>query len=177
MEHPIKRQMDTYIAWLADAHAMELALVKTLQKQVEDTKDLPEISARIAQHVEETQHHAELVESCLARFDSDPSMGKDTLGKVNAAIMGVFSSVPEDALVKNMHSSYAAEHFEIVTYTLLAAAASELGDDETEKICARILEEEEDMAAWVLEQLPVIGIMHLEELAQDVADEEEEEVE
>jgi ferritin-like metal-binding protein YciE len=174
MEHPIKRQMDTYVAWLADAHAMELALVKTLQKQVEYTKEIPDISARMAQHVEETEHHAELIETCLARFDTSPSMGKDTLNKAIAAMGGIFSNVPADALVKNMHSSCAAEHFEIATYTLLIAAASELGDDETEKICARILEEEEDMAAWVLEQLPVIGIMHLEELAQDAADEEEE---
>ena len=175
MEHPIKRQMDTYVAWLADAHAMELVLVKTLQKQVEDTKEIPDISARIAQHVEEEEHHAELIETCLARFDTSPSMGKDTLSKAIAAMGGIFSNVPADALVKNMHSSYAAEHFEIATYTLLIAAASELEDEETERICTQILEEEEDMAAWVLEQLPVIGIMHLEELAQDAAEEEEEE--
>ena len=51
-------QKKTYLAWLNDAHAMELGLVSVLEKQVEDTEGVPEMQSRIRQHLEETKQHA-----------------------------------------------------------------------------------------------------------------------
>jgi ferritin-like metal-binding protein YciE len=159
-----EEQKDTYLAWLADAHAMELGLVKTLQKQARDTETKPEINSKIEEHLEKTREHAEKVEGCLRRNGGDPSTGKDVLSKMSAAIGGVTSSMTDDALVKNMHASYAAEHFEIGAYTLIAAAARELDDMETANICEDIIADEEDMANWLLDALPGAAMEHLEEL-------------
>ena len=158
-------QKSTYLAWLADAHAMELGLVKTLEKQAGETREKPDICAKIEEHLAQTRAHAEKVESCLTRLGGDPSMGKDTLSKITATVQGVAATIPDDALVKNLHSSYAAEHFEIATYTLLEAAAKELDDTETMAICNEILADEQDMAAWLLETIPHATMEHLEELA------------
>jgi ferritin-like metal-binding protein YciE len=157
-------QKSTYLAWLNDAHAMELGLVVMLQKQQKETESMPEAHAKITEHLEETKRHAERIEACITRLGGDPSLGKDWLSQAGSAIGGMFASMPQDAMVKNVHSSYASEHFEIATYTLLSAAATQLGDTETAAVCEDILKDEVDMANWLLMQLPVITAKHLQEI-------------
>ena len=149
-------QKKTYLAWLNDAHAMELGLVSVLEKQVEDTEGVPEMQSRIRQHLEETKQHAEKIATCIERHGSTPSTAKDFMSKMSATINGLGMSMMDDKMVKNVHSSYAAEHFEIATYTVIQAAAEELDDDETASICSDIIEDEIAMANWFIEQLPVV---------------------
>ena len=150
-----EEQKSSLIAWLNDAHAMEEGLIGILEKQIEETEGKPEMQGMLRQHLEETKHHAELVRSCLSRYDTEPSGSKDMLAKVTAAINGFGMSLSSDALVKNVHSSYAAEHFEIASYTVIKAAASELGDSETVAVCDQIIPEERAMGDWLLAQIPV----------------------
>lgn len=147
-------QKKMLIAWLNDAHAMEEGLVQVLEKQIEETEGKPEMQDRLKQHLTETKRHAELVASCLARYDTEPSGSKDMFAKVSAAINGFGTSLLNDAMVKHVHSSYAAEHFEIGSYTVLRAAAIRLGDSETATICDQIIVDEQSMADWLIEQIP-----------------------
>src|SRR6185312_7081798 len=144
----------TYIAWLNDAHAMELGLVTVLEKQAKETENKPLIQSRIQEHLEQTKRHAKLIEACVKRNGETVSVTKDFASKITATMQSLGVSFMEDALVKNIHSSYAAEHFEIATYTLLEAAAEEMDDDDTASVCGTILKDEIDMANWLLEQLP-----------------------
>lgn len=154
-------QKDTYVAWLNDAHAMEVGLVTMLDKQVAETEDYPKIQARLREHLEETKRHAELVEGCVKRHSGNVSTGKDILSKITSAVSGAGMSLTSDAMVKNVHSSYAAEHFEIATYNTLKAAAILLEDQETARICDEILKDEESMARWLIGQLPMVVDDHL----------------
>ncbi len=162
-----EKQKDTYIAWLNDAHAMEMGLVTMLEKQVEETEGDPKMQSRIKEHLEETKRHAELIESCVERHGSNVSAGKDILSKMSSALSGTSMSMMSDAIVKNVHSSYAAEHFEIATYNTLRAAAEALGDNETAEICDQILVDEEMMAGWLIEQLPIVVENHLAKVMTD----------
>jgi len=151
-----EEQKTTYLAWLNDAHAMEQGLVTVLEKQVAETEGKPEMQTRLKQHLEETKVHAEKVAGCIERNGSSPSATKDFASKAGATLQGLSMSMAGDAMVKNVHSSYAAEHFEIASYTVIQAAAEELGDDETASIVSDIIEEEIAMANWLIEQLPTV---------------------
>src|SRR5690606_21981073 len=129
------KQKETYIAWLNDAHAMEVGLVTMLEKQAKETEGMPEMNARIKEHLEETKRHAELVKACVDRHGGSTSTGKDVLSQISSTVSGLGTSMMSDAMVKNVHSSYAAEHFEIASYQTLRAAAEELGDSETVAVC------------------------------------------
>ena len=83
------------------------------------------------------------------------------LAKASGAVGGFTASLAGDAMVKNLHSGYAAEHAEIASYTVIRAAASEFGDTETVSICDQILSDENEMALWLLEQLPLVTVEHL----------------
>jgi ferritin-like metal-binding protein YciE len=157
-------QKKMYIAWLNDAHALEESLIVMLEKQIGEEND-GEMKAKLEEHLEETRRHAKLVRSCLVRYGEEPSGGKDFLGTVSSAIAGMGVSMLHDKMVKNVHSSYAAEHTEIATYTVLRAAASEFGDTETMTICDEILQDENNMAQWLLQQMPMVTLEHLKMMA------------
>ncbi|MBP9756999.1 MAG: ferritin-like domain-containing protein [Candidatus Pacebacteria bacterium] len=159
-----EEQKNMYLAWLRDAHAMEMGLITTLEKQVAETEDKPDIQARLKDHLQETRSHATKVEGCLKRHKTDASGGKDILMQMANAAKGVMASLPHDSLVKNAMASYAAEHFEIASYTAIIAAAEALDDTETASVCADILKDEIDMANWLAEQLPDIVQEHIREM-------------
>ena len=150
-----EEQKKSLIAWLNDAHAMEEGLISMLEKQIEETEGKPEMQEMLKQHLAETKHHAELVRSCLTRHGAEPSGSKDMLAKVTSAINGFGMSLTSDAMVKNVHSSHAAEHFEIASYTVIKAAAAELGDLDTVAVCDEIIPQERAMGDWLLKQIPV----------------------
>lgn len=149
-------QKDMYLAWLNDAHAMEMGLITMLEKQVKETENDSMMQERIRQHLEETKDHAEMVEGCIERNGGKVSTSKDLMSKMSAALNGFGMSMASDAMVKNVLNSYAAENLEIASYTAIKAAAEELGDVQTSAVCDKILEDEESMAEWLLEQLPTV---------------------
>lgn len=157
-----KTQM--YHAWLRDAHAMEEALIIMLEKQIQETEHKPEIQMRLKAHLEETKEQSKKLESCLKRHGEDTSVTKDALAKFTSAIDGFFMSMPHDSLVKHAMSSYAAEHFEIASYTALIVTANDLGDTETARVCSEILNQEIAMANWLSEQLPNVVKEHMKEM-------------
>lgn len=160
------QQKDTYLAWLRDAHAMEEGLILTLEKQIKDLpEDMPEAKQRLEAHLEETKEHAKKVASCIERNGGDTSVSKDLISKMTATLSGLSMSFTSDALVKNVHSSYAAEEFEIASYTVIQTAAEVLNDAETAKVCEDIMVEERAMASWLMDQIPVVVEKHLQKLA------------
>jgi ferritin-like metal-binding protein YciE len=147
---------DVLISWLNDAHSMEKALVQILEHQVKDAKDYPEVEARLQQHLEETQRHAEMVESCITRLGGSTSTLKTGMASLFGQIQALSTGMAQDELVKNSLADFAAENFEIASYRSLIAAATELNDQETVSVCTQILGEDEAMAAWLDRNIPVL---------------------
>ncbi len=151
----------SYISWLNDAHALEESLVVVLEKQAADANADEEMKDKLQEHLLQTKKHAKLIRSCLVRHNEDTSSGKDFLARAVSALNGMTISLSGDSRVKNIHSAYASEQVEIASYTVIRAAASELGDMETVNICDEILLDEKEMAEWLLEKLPLVTVEHL----------------
>ncbi len=142
-------------AWLKDAYGMEMALVPVLENHAKDAKNYPEFQQRIQEHVEETKNHAQMVKQALERLGDKPSATKSVIGDVTGAVQSVATGPFKDELVKDSLMDYGTENFEIACYNALIAAATELGDTQTAAICAEIRDEEQDMADWLDEHLPM----------------------
>lgn len=142
---------------------MEQALTKALEKQIEDAEEERETEAAdmIRDHLEKTKMHSDRVQECIERLGGKISTAKKVAAKVAAALGGAPGSMTKDTLVKNTLSAYAAEHMEIASYTSLIAAAEELGDIETERVCRSILEDEVEMAEWLGLQIPEVTLKQL----------------
>lgn len=152
MENP----KDHMIAWLNDAYSMERALIPTLENHAKDAKGYPQIADRIQEHIAETKRHSEMVESCLRRYNEEPSTVKNVLGSLFGNMQSIATGMYDDELVKNALMDFAAENFEIACYQALMVAAEDLGDTDTAQICRQIIEDEERMARFLSDNLPTV---------------------
>lgn len=161
------KEREHLIDWLRDAHAMEMKGEQLMTRQVERLESYPQIKMQLQQHIEVTRNQAKRLETCINRMDSGTSTMKDMAGKLMANMGALFNAGTEDEVVKDMLGNVAVEHFEIACYRSLIAAAEELGDVQTAQICREILREEEQMAAWVEEQIPTLTRDYLQREAMD----------
>lgn len=146
---------ETIIAWLNDAHALEHNLIQVLEHRIEDTKDHPQMQQMVRQHLEETRHHAELVASCIERLGGHTSAIKTGMANVMGAVQGISTGPARDEIVKNTIADYSSEQLEIASYNSLLAAAQAIGDQEMARIFETILRDEEEMASFLSQQIPV----------------------
>lgn len=152
------------IAWLKDVYAFEQSLENILQLQINDTKEVPELQARLTQHLTETRGHAEKVSAALATLGESPSAVKSIAGGFMGLIQGVSLAMFRDETLKIIIADYAMEHFEIACYRSLRVAANDEGFADLAAMCEEILIEETEMAEWLEEQIPDMVRAHLHAL-------------
>ena len=164
------KTMNEYLdQWLRDAHAMEEQAETMLTSQAGRIENYPELKAKIEQHIRETQSQSERIRACLERRGTSTSGAKDIGAKFTAMMQGLSGTVMGDEVAKGSMASYTFEHFEISAYRQLLAAADLCGDHETHRVVEDILREEQAMADWLYEQLPVISRTFLERAGTDTA--------
>lgn len=145
---------DLLVAWLNDAYGMENALVQILEHQVKDAQELPEVQSRIQLHLEQTRQHAEMVKSCVERLGGSTSSLKSGLASLFGQMQALSTGAAQDEMVKNALADFAAENFEVASYTALITAAQEIGDMQTVTVCQQILQQDQEMAQWLAQNLP-----------------------
>jgi ferritin-like metal-binding protein YciE len=150
------------IAWLNDAHAMELGIAQVLERHVAEAKDHPHMHAGLQRHLEQTRRHAELVKGCVERMGGETSGVKSGMASVMGTVQGMTTKLAKDELIKNTLHDYGTEHFEIACYTSLIAAAENLGDQETVRACQEILRDDQAMADFLFQQIPPTTIEMLQ---------------
>lgn len=147
---------ENLVDWLRNAHAMEMQAETMLKGQAGRLEHYPEVKARVEQHVTETQQQARDVEQCLKSLGEDTSALKDTGGKAMALMQAMGGMVMSDEVIKGTIASYAFEHMEIASYTVLIAAAQAAGENQVARACEEILQQEKAMAAWLAEHTPSV---------------------
>jgi ferritin-like metal-binding protein YciE len=159
-----RKQQQKIVQYLNEAHATEQALVRVLQSQIAMT---PRGSYRSAleTHLRETRDHAARVERRLQALGQGGNPVAAIVGAIETAVGQVLAlgktpldllrgSGGEEKVLKNAKDACATEALEIATYTSLERLATEVGDDETARLAASILADEEKMLQRVLRELP-----------------------
>ncbi len=149
------------IQWLRDAHAMEEQAETMLSTESGRLEHYPELRIRIAEHLDETRQQTVRLRECLTLLGSDPSAIKDAVAKTTTAVMGFFKGFAGDEVMKTAMAAYTFEHYEISAYTILIAAASECNEQQVVGILSDIRSEEEAMADWLLEHMPIVTGQYL----------------
>jgi ferritin-like metal-binding protein YciE len=147
---------DNFIAWLRNAHTMEEQAITMMTAQARRIENYPDLKARILSHLEETRAQSETLTRLLAQFTGGTSTFKDMAAKLAATAQGVSSMLTSDEVIKGTIGSYAFENMEIATYTVLIAAADELGEEDIKASLQAILAQEVAMAKWLEQHLDEI---------------------
>jgi ferritin-like metal-binding protein YciE len=95
---------------------------------------------------------------------------KDAGAKLMATAQSVSGVFAGDEVMKGSLASYTFEHMEIASYTILIAAANAAGEAEVAKVCEQNLQEEVDMAEWLMDNLETTTAMFLARAETDSAD-------
>ena len=146
-------EQQAVLSWLKDAHALEVGALPTLKDHATAAEAYPDVQAKLLQHADATQRHAELIEGCITRLGGSPSALKEAVGSVIGKVTGIANLPAKDTVIKNALGDYAAEHFEIICYKSLIAAAEHMSDRETAEVCGQILRDEQEMAGWLEAQI------------------------
>jgi ferritin-like metal-binding protein YciE len=159
-----KASQQKVVQYLSEARASEDALVRVLQSQIAMT---PRGSYRsiLETHLDQTREHANRLGRRLKALDqgTNPFLAvvgfwENVLGQTLA-----FSKTPfdllrgsggEEKVLKNAKDACASEALEIATYTAIGRLADSVGDEETAKLAASILSDEEKMMQRVLREIP-----------------------
>jgi ferritin-like metal-binding protein YciE len=155
------RAEEHLMEWLRDAHAAEEQAETMLSGMANRIKNYPELKNRIEQHVRQTQRHAELVGRCIERRGGSTSTVKSAAAKalgLGQTISGLFVG---DEVMKGSIAGYSFEAMEIASYRILVQTARQVGDEQTARTCEEILEEEEDMAKWLQDNIPTLTRQYL----------------
>ena len=144
---------ENFVNWLRDAHAMEAQAETMLTSQINRLDSYPALKMRMEQHLRETEAQRESLGNLIETKGEGAAFVKDAMGKVMAAGQGLSGVFAADEVMKGSLASYTFEHMEIASYTMLIAAAEELGEMQAISVLTPILEEERAMAAWLGENL------------------------
>lgn len=170
--------------YLDEAHAMEQALVRTLQAHRALAPAGP-YRAALDRHARETEEHAQRVARRLEEVGRDRGIVARGYGLVQwltgqalslakAPLDVTRGMSAEEKLLKNAKDECATEALEIATYDALEQLARQLGDDVTAELAAELRGDEERMLATLREQIPaltaaVVGAELRDEPSYDVS--------
>ncbi|MBZ9676159.1 ferritin-like domain-containing protein [Mesorhizobium sp. ES1-1] len=151
-----------FIDGLRNAHAMENQALSIMKPQVARIENYPEVASRLQQHIRETEGQITRLESILSGFDKEPSTLKDTALSMVGSLATIGHAMAGDEILKNSFANYAFENFEIAAYNSLLVLAQAGGLQEAQQILQQNLSEEEAMAEWLEQNLPVVTLRYAE---------------
>ncbi|MBP0115310.1 MULTISPECIES: ferritin-like domain-containing protein [Bradyrhizobium] len=140
---------DTFVVGLRNAHAMEVQARELMERQSERLDEYPEVKAKVAAHLQETNEQLKRLERCLQSCGESTSSLKDTAQSVMANMQAMAHSAANDEILKNTFANNAFENFEIAAYKSLIALCGAAGVTEAKAELEASLKEEQRMAAWI----------------------------
>lgn len=154
-------QKEQLIAWLNDAHVMELSLEKNLENHVKDAATIPELRDGLEAHLLATRRHAIRLTEAVHVLGGTVSQVRSIMASAMGQVEGLATALFKDEIVKDVLADYAAEQFEVACYTSLVAAAEELGETEVAELCRKNLHEDQATADWLRGQIPRVTRTYL----------------
>jgi ferritin-like metal-binding protein YciE len=162
--------------YLDELHAIERALVTTLQAHVAMTPPGTRYRRLLERHLGETREHARAIERRLDEIGEAGSLVDSALGLVESVVGQVLAlskgsvdllrgASREEKLLKNARDECATEALEIAAYDALEQVAKAVGDRKTAALAARHRKQEEQMLAALRDEIPALATATVSERA------------
>lgn len=158
MEVSSPQPQDKVIEWLADAQAMEHAVLQELDgiisavaqegrwPHVEDAA-LRGLLEPLERHRDDTERHEQMLHERLHELGASPSRVKEAVSLIAGLAASFAERAGSDKAARAARYGFATEHLEIATYEMLERLAERAGDAKTAELARGIRAEEQAMAA------------------------------
>jgi len=156
-ETPVsERVRELFVTGLKNAHALEKQALSIMEPQVARIENYPEVADMLRNHIEETNGQIARLDEIMDRLDVSASGIKDTALSMVGGMAALGHSMAGDEILKNSFANYAFENFEIASYKSLMILAEEGGFRDALPLLQQTLTEEQRMAEWIDQSLPMI---------------------
>ena len=156
MSIPQEALRELFILGATNLHAVEKQALSIMTPQVSRIEHYPEVAERLRLHIEETNQQIARLDEVLATFDTSGSTLKDLGLSLSGAVAAMAHTIAGDEILKNSFANYAFEHFEIAAYTSLLTMGEDAGFTQAITLLQPSLSEEQSMAQWIEESLPMV---------------------
>ncbi|NIG22141.1 MULTISPECIES: YciE/YciF ferroxidase family protein [Enterobacterales] len=158
-----------YLDWLRDAHAMEKHGETLLKQAMERLDSDSSIGSHIAHYLAQSRAQQLQVKEVLKCHDDSWSALKEALGRLSVVGQAASDMLRVEQDARMAVSVYVFCSYKVATYTTLIAAARQADDTEGADIFQRILQQEAQMAAKLLADLPEAANQSIDSLAESEA--------
>jgi ferritin-like metal-binding protein YciE len=160
------RLRDLFTTGLKNAHGLEKQALSIMEPQVSRLENYPEVAERLRSHIEETNGQIRRLEEIMDKLDESRSALKDTAMSMAGGMAAIGHSLAGDEILKNSFANYAFENYEIASYKSLIVLAEDGGFRMAVPLLQETLTEEQRMAEWINDSLPMITRRYAELSAQ-----------
>jgi len=159
-----------FVTGLMNLHAVEKQALSIITPQAARLEHYPEVGDRLRLHIDETHAQIARLDELLAGLDTGGSFLKDAALSLSGGMAAMMHSVAGDEILKNSFANYAFEHFEIAAYRASLVLAEDGGFTQATGLLRQSLREEESMAQWIGESLPMVTRRYASLYAEQGAD-------
>ncbi|CAO3428943.1 ferritin-like domain-containing protein [Azospirillum doebereinerae] len=152
---------DLFVTGLRNAHAVENQALSLLDRQLDRVVSYPEVADHLRMHRGETEGQIARLEEILNQLQESHSGLKDTALSMMGNLAAIGHTFAEDEILKNSFANFAFENFEVASYTSLLSVADAGAFAFAVPLLRKSLEEEQAMAAWVIENVPTLTLKYL----------------
>ena len=145
-----------FITGLKNAHALEKEALGIMNRQIDRLEQYPEMADRLRQHVGETEEQIKRLDAILMEQGERASAIKDAVLAMGGNMAALGHAAAGDEILKNTFANQAFENFEIASYRSLIVVAEAGAFNSARPLLEMTLREEEAMAAWVAESIPMV---------------------
>ena len=145
-----------FITGLKNAHALEKEALGIMNRQIDRLEQYPEMADRLRQHVAETEEQIKRLDAILMEQGERASGIKDAVLGLGGNMAALGHAAAGDEILKNAFANQAFENFEIASYRSLIVVAEAGSFTSAVPLLQTTLREEEAMAAWVADSIPMV---------------------
>lgn len=157
-----ERLRELFTTGVKNAHALENQALSIMTPQVSRIENYPEVAEKLRAHIDETHGQISRLEEILGGLDESHSSLKDAALSMAGGMAAIGHSLAGDEILKNSFANYAFENYEIASYKSLIVMAEGGGFRQALPLLEQTLGEEQRMAEWIHQSLPMITRRYVE---------------
>jgi ferritin-like metal-binding protein YciE len=150
--------------YVSDQLALEKHVNEAISGQMNTAKQDPEANTQFTQFVATLKGHISSLEARLTALGGNPA---SPIKEVGAAVLGtaaaVIDKVRADEISKNLRDDYTALNLSIISYLMLHATATAVGDSETADLAQRFAKDHADFVMWINKNISRFVVKELQD--------------
>lgn len=166
VESTTDKKQEIVAQYVSDMLALEGHIAQALQRQVDQTKDQPDINRALTGYLATTKRHVEQLDQYMEKFGDKKGLldkAKQGVSSIFGVAAGAIDMVRSHPISKNLRDDYTVGSLAVIGYVMLRTTAIACGDTATATFAQKQMHETVSMLQWIARTIPEVVVRDLEE--------------